>query len=113
MLGYEGTITNLKSQGKYLPTVPSRNYISELLKKEKDPYCVAQIREMSATSMNSKIINSKMIHHHLLSDITGCESMPAEFNKDMRSFTLNIINSLSGGEFDQMIQEIVIKLAAM
>lgn len=108
--GYDATIQLLKSQFAYLPSKPSKKFISQLATSQKQAINASIPRELTPVALEQKFINSRKIHAALLSDVQFSLRVPDEFTEGLRGFLLSIINGLSGGELEQYIKATMIYL---
>lgn len=65
---------------------------------------------MPSDCSNMLFINSKKIGSALRQDLVFSELVPDDFPKDNRIYILNLINTLTGGEFEQFIKAFNIAL---
>lgn len=70
------------------------------------------IRYMSADALTNLSINSKKIAETLRQDLHFQRILPDEFTTQTRVYVLNILNTLTAGEFEQFVNEVQIAIQA-
>ena len=111
-IGYQQALVICKERGCYLPPKPSKNYLAQLVSTDKQAIPLDMVRYMSAKALSQQFLNSKDIYSAMCTDAGFCKFIPEEFSENMRDYVLEILNSFTGGELEQLTNQLTLWLIA-
>lgn len=94
----------------YIPTHAPDMFYSQLYAKTKLGIPLGTIRKMDEDIVTSHFVNSTKIYEALCTDVHWRKYLPDYFCEGMRSWILEVLNTFTGGEFEQTLWKINVEL---